>query len=84
MLHHADIDCFLCDELYGIEWCRGELEKILDEIYRTGRGGLDPADLIIDTQPKHDFGEHNKLHGFASAPPPPQKSFAQSFFPRPS
>ena len=83
MLHHTDIDGFLCDELYGVEWSRSKLEKILDEIYRTGRGGFDPADIIIDTHLKHDFWDHDKLHGFVDAPPPPQKSFAQSIFPLP-
>ena len=83
LMHPDVISDFLDDELYGEEWCEQTLEQRLAEIYQTGRGHLDPADLLIDGNRRQELLDHDRSHGFADAIIP-EPSFAATFCPRPA
>ena len=84
LLYPDDIEDFLEEELYAMDWCKGKLKEVMEEIYRTGSGTLDPAALQNDHTERDEFWAHDKRHGFQDAPELQQKSFAESFYPRPS
>ena len=83
MLYPDDIEDFLDEELYGMDWCKDKLKAVMEEIYRTGFGTLDLAALLNDHTERDEFWAHDKRHGFQDVPQLQQKAFAD-FYPRPS
>ena len=71
-MHPGEIVPFLEDELYGLEWSRVELERILSEIYATGRGFLDPASLVHG----ESWLDDALKFGFVDAPPAPMRPYS--------
>ena len=72
LMHHDDIVPFLEDELYGLEWSREHLESVLEGIYASGRGVLDPAVLVPSDSWLHDCDQY----GWADVVPPPARPYS--------
>ena len=72
LMHYEDIVPFLEDELYGLEWSRDHLETVLEGIYASGRGVLDPATLVPSDSWLHDCDQY----GWADAVPPRPRPYS--------
>ena len=71
LMAYEEIIPFLQDELYGLEWSQHRLEEKLNEIYDTGRGVLDPAELVEG----ESWLDHCGQYGFADRPAPVRRPY---------
>ena len=72
LMHYDDIVPFLEDELYGLKWSRQHLEEVLEPIYASGRGVLDPAVLV----PRDSWLYDCERYGWADAVPLPARPYS--------
>ena len=71
-MYPYDIWPFLEDELYKLDWSHVHQESILNEIYTSGKGVLDPTALVHG----ESWLDDALKYGFADAPMLPQKPYA--------